>query len=300
MYTKNQQQLNNLKKKIITHKKGLLILTGILITALIIFAVVLYFNKPSKTDSKYFIISEEGTIALNSDYKEKGVFADELPETIVIPKRVKGITVKKIARGMFSGCKNLKTVEFPDTITMTEIPSSCFSGCNKLENVIIPKKIIENIYTVEENAFYNCYNLKSINLPKIERIENYAFAHCFSLMDLTIPNSVGNSALIQLTSLEEITLVVDNIYEFIDNMVYMTNTQMLRGSKIKQITLKNLPVDDTTVITDAVQYIYLLSAWNGFNDCLEEIRIDRKIYENLNNTVIEIDNFKVKFVPFDE
>lgn len=44
---------------------------------------------------------------------------------------------------------------------------------------------------IDDNAFSNCFNLKSIKLYEgLERIGNFAFSGCNSLKELIIPKSV--------------------------------------------------------------------------------------------------------------
>ncbi len=75
----------------------------------------------------------------------------------------------------------------------TDITS--IGGCKdlaKLLKVTLPATCI----AVNENAFYGCKRLSTINLDNIESIGNYAFYQCQNLSSLTMPKvlSVGNYA----------------------------------------------------------------------------------------------------------
>ncbi len=68
-------------------------------------------------------------------------------------------------------------------------------GCkdmSKLSKVTLPTTCIQ----VNDNAFYGCKRLRSINLDNIESIGNFAFNNCLNLTSLTMPKvlSVGNYA----------------------------------------------------------------------------------------------------------
>ena len=69
--------------------------------------------------------------------------------------------------------------------------SNYYSG-----HISIPKNVVYNgeIYSVTEigyKAFYNCRNLKSINMPNsISKIGQYAFSSCTGITSISMPNSV--------------------------------------------------------------------------------------------------------------
>lgn len=69
--------------------------------------------------------------------------------------------------------------------------SNYYSG-----HISIPKNVVYNgeIYSVTEigyKAFYNCRNLKSINMPNsISKIGQYAFSGCTGITSISMPNSV--------------------------------------------------------------------------------------------------------------
>ena len=76
---------------------------------------------------------------------------------------------------------------------------------DKLE-VVLPKSLKE----IGDYAFYNCYNLVSVNIPdSVTSIGEYAFDGCTSLTSITIPNSVisiRKSAFRRCKSLTSITI----------------------------------------------------------------------------------------------
>lgn len=79
---------------------------------------------------------------------------------------------KTLPAFIFYDCKQLKTIELPDSITT--IKRSAFNGCSTLTNVKLPK----NLKVIEEGAFFKCNNLKQLTLPKsCTKLGTDAFAY---------------------------------------------------------------------------------------------------------------------------
>lgn len=114
-------------------------------------------------------------------------------------------TLTYIGGDAFKNCVNLESVEFPESLTI--IRGCAFEGCTSLKNVTIPAAVkdlrdaftrsgVESV-TLKCNpemwsyAFYECENLKEINLPEgIEFIDLAAFYGCKALESVTLPVSV--------------------------------------------------------------------------------------------------------------
>lgn len=61
---------------------------------------------------------------------------------------------------------------------------------NEVTKVEIPNTIAE----INEHAFYNCKNLKSVAIPNsVTEIGDYAFYNCDSLTSITIPDRVTSN-----------------------------------------------------------------------------------------------------------
>lgn len=136
-----------------------------------------------------------------------------------------GITL--IGTWAFDGCKNLKSVSLPNTLTyismeafantaltsvdlsgtaVRTIDTGAFSGCASLTTVTLP----ESLTTLEWGAFSGCNALTAIHIPKnVKKIGTEVFRNCYKLTSLTVdadnPNfrSAGNC----LINVESATLI---------------------------------------------------------------------------------------------
>lgn len=89
------------------------------------------------------------------------------------------------------------------------IGSSAFEGCNGLQEVIIP----ENVKRIHHKAFYNCTNLKSIDLPKLEYLGNAVFGETAWL------NAKSNANIEEFISQNGGVFNTKEDYHF-DNVIY--------------------------------------------------------------------------------
>lgn len=85
----------------------------------------------------------------------------------------------------FNGCKNLKKIDIPNTVT--RIDEYAFQNCTSLTEIIIP----DSVTSIGRYAFYYCYKLTSVIIGNsVTSIGSKAFYYCDSLMSITIPDSV--------------------------------------------------------------------------------------------------------------
>ena len=112
--------------------------------------------------------------------------------------------VREIARGAFEHCKELETIDIPQTVMaietaafsatglkkitlpdgLTSIESAVFSECEQLESVELPR----NLKSICMSAFSKCRNLKAIDIPAgVEEISSSAFEECSSLAAIRFP-----------------------------------------------------------------------------------------------------------------
>ena len=120
---------------------------------------------------------ENGVIYINNHLIEA---KDDISGSYVIKDGT-----KTIAGYAFSGCRNLKSVEIPDSVT--RISDWVFNDCRNLVSITIP----DSVTSIGYSAFYNCTSLKSVTIPdSVTSIYNHAFGGCTSLESVTIPSSV--------------------------------------------------------------------------------------------------------------
>ncbi len=73
------------------------------------------------------------------------------------------------------------------TYTVVKIGKSALKSETFIDTIILPNTITE----IDDEAFFWCLDLKSINIPNsVERIGSKAFSSCYDLETITIPNSV--------------------------------------------------------------------------------------------------------------
>ena len=92
---------------------------------------------------------------------------------------------KLIGGGVFSKCRNLKSIEIPDGVT--SIGVSAFNWCGSLKSIRIP----DSVTSIGNSVFSGCTSLKSIEIPNsVTSIGDSAFSGCIGLTSIIIPNSV--------------------------------------------------------------------------------------------------------------
>ena len=83
--------------------------------------------------------------------------------------------MKKIGEEAFYYCKNLTSVELPESLII--IDDGAFAQCDALDEAEIPSSVVY----IGDNAFENCA-LTSVTIPSsVEYIGNYAFSSCDNL-----------------------------------------------------------------------------------------------------------------------
>ena len=119
------------------------------------------------------------SVQMGANVEKIGSYAfDGTFETIELPD-----TLRELGENAFSGV-GLKTVVFPSALTT--IKGGAFLQAD-LESIIIPG----NIKLIEEEAFYECKQLREVILEKgIEKIEDKAFYYCESLEKVAVPSTV--------------------------------------------------------------------------------------------------------------
>ena len=123
-----------------------------------------------------------------------------------------GTNLKYVSYQAFKGCKLLKALELPASVTGYE--TSAFEGCG-IESFTVPASITE----LPEGLFKECTQLKEVTLPpRLKAIGEGTFRDCSSLTAIDIPQTVtaiGDGAFLRCSSLKSANLpaAIDNISE---------------------------------------------------------------------------------------
>ncbi len=169
---------------------------------------------------KYMNIKKEELVEENGFIiNKKGVLIqyEGFDKHVVIPRKIKGITVTSIGDGIldfmgiyaFYGHSNLVSIIIPDSIT--SIGNSAFSFCENLTSITIPNSVT----SIGDSAFGGCSNLMDITISEgVISIGNSAFAGCSNLTNIRIPSSVtfiGEGIFSSCFNLKDIIVDKENV-----------------------------------------------------------------------------------------
>lgn len=125
-----------------------------------------------------------------------------------LPESAEDVQILEVAKGAFSPCKKLRTIEFCDNLEV--IGQEAFSSCSMLTYVKLPDTLYEigegafektalksfalplSVDCVPSRCFMDDMNLESVVLHKnVKRLGILAFSGCSSLRSVDIPEGVG-------------------------------------------------------------------------------------------------------------
>ena len=226
-----------------------------------------------------YTLDENGTLTITGNGSIKSAaFSDFEEETgRVIKKLVVSSGIKEIGSAAFRGCRNLKSVEIPDSVT-SMFPTS-FEYCSSLESINVdeanttyesPKgsnaiieissktllagckntKIPDDVKIIGKSAFAGCSELTAIDIPdSVTKIVAYAFADCSNLTAIHIPakvTNIGFHVFENCSNLDRITIDENN-----SNFVVQDNGNAI----INQANMALLEGCNNTVIPEEVKSI---------------------------------------------
>ena len=193
-------------------------------------------NLSSLGDSTFMGCTGLKSVIFNSSLKIIG--ANAFSGCIGLSKLVIPDSVTSIGSSAFSGCRGLTemTLPFIGSGKITSQTNSLFGyifGTTYYEgsysakqfyyyNPAYPQSYNATYYIpsgldtvtitggiVNYGAFFNCINIKTVNLMSVTEVEDYAFAFCISIEEIVFPDSItkmGNSILYNCNSIEAITV----------------------------------------------------------------------------------------------
>jgi hypothetical protein len=118
------------------------------------------------------------------------------------------------------------TIEEYNDDVIAIIGSNAFSNCYNLTSVNIP-----NVTSVEANAFQSCTKLTSVDMSNVTSVGNRAFYSCIKLTSVDMPNvtSVGNQAFQNCTILKTVILRNDAQVCTLSNTIAFSGTPFASG-----------------------------------------------------------------------
>ena len=153
-----------------------------------------------------FAIESPTTVGLiDADKDIRNVFLGD-----TIDYKGNSYTLTYIGERAFYGCKSLKSVTIPNSVTsigweafwrtaLYNDPANWENGVLYINNCLIKVdkgfaghfRIKENTRVISDDAFEDCSSLTSVTIPNsVTSIGEFAFSSCKSLTSVTIPNSV--------------------------------------------------------------------------------------------------------------
>jgi hypothetical protein len=172
-------------------------------------------------------------------------YTDSVPDDLVIPPKINGLTVTAIGEGAFGEVNNLTNVTIPNTVTT--IGEAAFNAAG-LTSVTIPY----GVTNISDAAFEDCENMTNAIIPaSVTTIGPGAFSDT-ALTDVTIPNSVANLGDGALSSCHDLTNV--SLGSGVTSIAHATfvGDFMLQTIKIPAAVtnLGDIAFEDCSILTD--------------------------------------------------
>lgn len=181
-------------------------------------------------------------------------------ERVIVPEKMNGMTVVKIADNAFSGT-GVKSVTVPDSVQSI---GRSFADCDKLEEIILPETLTE-LYAY---AFEDCTSLKRIHLPK-----NLS-ASAIGIVDI---NNTIQSPFNNCTSLEAIEVDKENseLYSIDGVLFSKVDNRLMLYPAGKTDSVYEIP-EGTKIIGDLSTEGYAVFQGNSY---LERIIVPQSVTE---------------------
>ena len=96
-----------------------------------------------------------------------------------IKKLILGKGLTELPLNCFTYC-NIEEIIFSKDSRITKINSNCFMGCKGLKHIDIP----DTVTSILQSAFYYCSDLESIKLPNLKCLGSRVFKGCKSLSQI--------------------------------------------------------------------------------------------------------------------
>ena len=199
---------------------------------------------------------------------------------------------------MFSDCPNLKTVDL-SSFDFSKVTSlvGMFTLCDKLENVIFGPEINSHNLNNISFLFYNCENLKSLNIGSLdfENVTNskYMFYHCGDLTNLDV--SKWNTS--KVTDMSYMfygcsSLTSLNVSHFDTRQVTDMSCMFSYCSKLAVLDLSSFNTSQVKGMGGMFNYCSALTSLDISNFDTSRVTDMASMFENCRNlTILDVSNF---------
>lgn len=177
------------------------------------------FSKIVKKEYKRANNTEADAYDINNVGLIQGYYGSETD--LVIPRTIRGITVKGIYNRAFKDNTQIRSVVLPETAT--KIYGEAFMNCTSIESVSgkglayveksafanssIKNFPFEQMVSIGANAFENCKNLKDVNLQNVATIQANAFTNASGITKVINENLTTLSmGAFSFTDIEEVRI----------------------------------------------------------------------------------------------
>lgn len=238
-----------MSKKLITK----LIVWGIFI-ALVVTAVILLVTVVNKTEETPIFEMQGSTllkyngddekVEIPNDVESVGKSAFEGNDKVTEITFEKGSKVKTISKSAFKDCKQLESIDLPDTVT--SIGAEAFKNCTALYGIDLPSSVTEIGY----EAFYGCIEFTGVALNEgLLSLGEDVFEECINLARLSLPKSLVEIGPNAFYNCPKLTLIEcnSNPNYFVENKILYHNT----SANKKEIVL-SLDTSITSIVISDV------------------------------------------------
>ena len=201
---------------------------------------------------KYSLNDKTSEAKVVPNYYNENIFDSQKKYSgdITIPETVdyagKTYSVTSIGEYAFYNCKDLTSVNIPNSVTAIE--PSAFESCSSLASITIPNSVT----TIGDEVFSGCTGLTSVTIPNsVTTIGDEVFISCTGLTSVTIGKGVttiGDGAFFNCPSLESIIIEYDNfVYDSRDNSNAIIETEtstLITGCKNTVIPVSVTAIGD--------------------------------------------------------
>lgn len=176
----------------------------------------------------YEIDKEKGEVTITAylgDAKKREEKKYNYTKCVKVPEKIDGYPVTTIGKRAFQWGK-AETIILPESITTIE--EDAFFGCKNLQTI----EGIESVETIGDGAFYMCYFLEEWDLSNVKELGEGAFAQCNTMNKLEIPegiNVIKSSLCCRMGSLSEVKLP--------DSVITLESSSFRNCSSLKEIYL---------------------------------------------------------------